>query len=929
MTDFASLTLQIDSSSAKEGAKALDQFADAGDRAGLAADSLTQKQINANAARITESEALQRSKDKYTEVSASVQKLLDRYDPLGTKLRQLQSDFSMLNKAATSGGLGAQNDRAVDSTYAALNAEITKTQALMAAAGVAGAEGFGKASEGAHNLGLNTAYARRELIILGREALSGEFSRMPSSFASLIAHTSLLGLLLNPVVLGIIALGTAAAGLAVAFAKGFAEQDRMNNALALTNNFAGMTSGSMVALAETMSKTSTMTIGHAKEIVTALVDSGRIGAGAMTSVATLASNYADATGTKSADVAKAMVKMFEDPAKAAETLNAQMHFLSVAQMDHIKYLQESGKLTESQNELAVISNAHIATATENLGYLAKGWRNATKSISEDINRMLDVGKTQSFIEQINQAQHLLETMKAQSGPNAPVAGSELNPAPATRSEIAAQEARVNNLKELLMLQQQLTGVESVTAENNRRNNEAAKAADVIAPTAALNKLIAERQKIAGWITENLDMQGNKTDQLMRKNEALLAVNKKIFELQNPGIAQLQGQTNSAINKKADDEIANIHRLAEANTISAMQEIELVNMVEDARDKATGAYADRLKAIAAEKKANEELAKEAFAQGAYQEALDLKTMEKNAARRIAQDKQIAGFSETTKEHVDQIRQEGQAYNKSRLEIEMGNEARKIENEYTKAQIGLDTDELAALKKIYDIRRAQIADAVGYKVISDNIITAQKKQAEESLHIWKTFVKDVQRTLGDQLYQVMQGNFRNIGQAFSQMLQRMLADALAANIMNSLMGSTSGGGGGWGGLIMAIFGAARGGGGGGGNYSMQGAKGAWFDGNASNFGMGGVVSSPTMFAYGGGFQSGIMGEAGPEAIMPLKRDSSGRLGVASAGGKATTINFSPVYNIDSGTDREKIRTDMVKISQQSNAELVEQLSRAGKI
>jgi phage-related minor tail protein len=42
---------------------------------------------------------------------------------------------------------------------------------------------------------------------------------------------------------------------------------------------------------------------------------------------------------------------------------------------------------------------------------------------------------------------------------------------------------------------------------------------------------------------------------------------------------------------------------------------------------------------------------------------------------------------------------------------------------------------------------------------------------------------------------------------------------------------------------------------------------------------IVSSPTMFAFAKG--AGLMGEAGPEAIMPLKRGSDGSLGVRVAG------------------------------------------------
>ena len=48
-------------------------------------------------------------------------------------------------------------------------------------------------------------------------------------------------------------------------------------------------------------------------------------------------------------------------------------------------------------------------------------------------------------------------------------------------------------------------------------------------------------------------------------------------------------------------------------------------------------------------------------------------------------------------------------------------------------------------------------------------------------------------------------------------------------------------------------------------------------------GGIVSQPTLFKYasGGAGRFGLMGEAGPEAIMPLRRGPNGKLGVESSG------------------------------------------------
>lgn len=57
-------------------------------------------------------------------------------------------------------------------------------------------------------------------------------------------------------------------------------------------------------------------------------------------------------------------------------------------------------------------------------------------------------------------------------------------------------------------------------------------------------------------------------------------------------------------------------------------------------------------------------------------------------------------------------------------------------------------------------------------------------------------------------------------------------------------------------------------------------AFSQGKVTPFARGGVVSSPTHFPMRGGL--GLMGEAGPEAILPLARGQDGSLGVKTQGG-----------------------------------------------
>ena len=67
-------------------------------------------------------------------------------------------------------------------------------------------------------------------------------------------------------------------------------------------------------------------------------------------------------------------------------------------------------------------------------------------------------------------------------------------------------------------------------------------------------------------------------------------------------------------------------------------------------------------------------------------------------------------------------------------------------------------------------------------------------------------------------------------------------------------------------------------------------AFAGGRPLAFARGGVVDRATVFPMRGG--TGLMGEAGPEAIMPLRRTADGSLGVAAQGGSAihVTMNIS---------------------------------------
>ncbi len=92
----------------------------------------------------------------------------------------------------------------------------------------------------------------------------------------------------------------------------------------------------------------------------------------------------------------------------------------------------------------------------------------------------------------------------------------------------------------------------------------------------------------------------------------------------------------------------------------------------------------------------------------------------------------------------------------------------------------------------------------------------------------------------------------------------------------------------------------------------AGGAFSAGRVQPFAKGGVISQATAFPMRGG-ATGLMGEAGPEAIMPLARGADGSLGVRAAGGaRAVNVTFN-------------ITTPDVAGFQRSQTQIAAQMSR----
>lgn len=89
--------------------------------------------------------------------------------------------------------------------------------------------------------------------------------------------------------------------------------------------------------------------------------------------------------------------------------------------------------------------------------------------------------------------------------------------------------------------------------------------------------------------------------------------------------------------------------------------------------------------------------------------------------------------------------------------------------------------------------------------------------------------------------------------------------------------------------------------------------------------GVYDSPRTFAFANG---GVFAEDGPEAIMPLSRDSSGRLGVQAHGAAAPSVSVTQHINIDSRSDQASIRAAMAMAKSEAISAIRRSLREGGE-
>lgn len=164
---------------------------------------------------------------------------------------------------------------------------------------------------------------------------------------------------------------------------------------------------------------------------------------------------------------------------------------------------------------------------------------------------------------------------------------------------------------------------------------------------------------------------------------------------------------------------------------------------------------------------------------------------------------------------------------------------------------------------------------------------------------------QQNIADTIKSSMESSFmsmmdgtKSVGDSFKDMARSIVTELYNVLVVQQLVGSWNAQTKTGSGILGMIFSA------------FQENGGAWNKGSqVEAFANGGVVTRPTSFGMSGG-RTGLMGEAGPEAIMPLKRGRDGKLGVSVNSENTGSITINNNINV-TGSDATAVRGEIMKM------------------
>ncbi|MGM6923350.1 phage tail tape measure protein [Escherichia coli] len=750
-----------------------------------------------------------------------------------------------------------------------------------------------KAGKVTHSLGLKSAAARQEIGVLIGEIARGNFGALRGSGITLANRAGWIDALMSPkgmAVGGVIGgLTAAVVGLGKAWYDGQKEGEEFNRQLALTGHYAGITTGQLWTLSRAISGNG-ITQHAAAGALAQVVGSGAFRGGDIAMVAKAAAQMERSVGQSVSDTISQFKRLKDDPVNAARTLDNELHFLTATQLEQIRVLGEQGRASDAariaMSALAEETGKRTSDIDNNLNALGSTLQTLSDWWKQFWDAAMNIGRNDSLDAQIAALQEKIQRAKKSPWTNA-------------STTVEYDQQRLDELQE----KKRQKDLQDAKAQAERNYQEQQKRRN--AENAALNRMneteaARHQREIARINAMQYADQAVRDAAIQRENERYeKAIKNKTSENRNDEATRLllqysqqQAQVEGQIAAARQSAGLTTEKMTEAHKqlLALQQRIsDLAGKKLTADEKSVLAHKDELiQALTLLDAKQQELQKQTALNDLKKKSIQLASQlaEEERALRQQHDLDIA-----TTGMGDKQRQRYQT--QFSLQQKYQQQLEQLERD-SKQKGTYGTDEYRnAEQMLTDSLNRQLNENRRYWQ-EQELMQADWKNG--AMRAFQNFTESADNAAGT-AEQMFTAAFNSAGNAlatfcttgklnFKSFTASLLSDLAKIMSQMAMMQAVKGIGSafGWGSAATA-------------SVTPNADGGVYQSADLSRY-SGTVVNRPTFFAFAKG--AGVMGEAGPEAILPLRRGADGKLGVVADIGGSGMVMFAPQYNIEINND-----------------------------
>lgn len=704
---------------------------------------------------------------------------------------------------------------------------------------------------------------------------------------------------INPVTVGIGGLVVGLGAIAVAWYKGSQEAGEFNKQLILTGNYSARSASQLADLAQKIGGSSGKVAAAARTLAE-VVGAGTFKTDQLETVTRAALAMQEATGQSVDTTIKNFQKLYASPTKAAEDLNSTLHFLTSSQYDYISSLERRGEKEDAAEAAAkAYSQAEQRRSQQildNMGLIERAAGSVSKALKGMWDELLNIGRPDAPNDMLRKMQAELAEREKALLPERQRQGygysydtsSNDKEYDARRkaqlSAISALKAQIGPLQQAAQLQEDINvSVQKGIEVDNKRTDALIYRNRILEQSATWQE---KRSKALSELWKNVALAPDKWSDQQRQ-QAVDAINKQFHPNKTPKTPAVKV---SAGDRSTDT--YNAETLALQAQLKTLQEHRDINDVISQQRKQQWELISKISIL--ESTANDPKGRAL--------TIDEKSLLANKDKLLAQADINAALG-------DQIAKQQKLNTLADQATKFAQQQAAKQAEIDAAAKGTSTREAERAAT-----RQRLSETYAFNPDAQKKVLAQQEETyrkEDELRSnwqagakrgWADYADSATNTfeamrnvagstfsgLSDMLTSLVTtgtASFKEFTKSMLKMIAEVTNRLLVAYAVQAAMGWISGGSSGGSTPGGAYANAAAG--------VTFNAKGGVYDSPGLSKYVNGVYDTPQYFTFQGASKfakGGVFAEAGEEAIMPLTRDSAGRLGVRAdgAGGSGHQIN-----------------------------------------